>query len=78
MVQSFAQPGGNITGVSCQSAELAVKRIGLLKDAVPGLRRIGLYDPRAPGKDKELAAPADKTELDTHRDANGVQVVQKL
>jgi putative ABC transport system substrate-binding protein len=56
MVQSFAQPGGNITGVSCQSAELAVKRIGLLKDAVPGLRRIGfLYDPRAPGKDKELA-----------------------
>ena len=56
MVRSFAQPGGNITGVSCLSAELAVKRIELLKDAVPGLHRIGfLYDPRAPGKEKELA-----------------------
>lgn len=56
MVESFAKPGGNITGVSCLSAELAAKRIELLKDAVPALRRIGfLYDPRGPGKDKELA-----------------------
>jgi hypothetical protein len=31
-----------------------------------------------PCKDKQLAAPADKTELDTQRDANGVQVVEKL
>jgi len=53
MVESFARPGGNITGVSCLSTELAVE---LLKDAVPTLRRIGfLYDPRNPGKDKELA-----------------------
>jgi putative ABC transport system substrate-binding protein len=56
MVESFARPGGNITGVSCLSAELASKRIELLKDALPTLRRIGfLYDPRSPGKDKELA-----------------------
>ena len=42
--------------MSCFSAELAVKRIELLKDAIPSLRRIGfLYDPRNPGKDKELA-----------------------
>jgi hypothetical protein len=56
MVESFARPGGNITGVSCLSAELAAKRIELLKDALPALRRIGfLYDPRLPGKEKELA-----------------------
>ena len=56
MVESFAQPNGNITGVSCLSAELASKRVELLKDAFPVLRRIGfLYDPRSPGKDKELA-----------------------
>ena len=56
MVASFARPDGNITGVSCFSAELAVKRVELLKDAVPALRRIGfLYDPRNPGKEKELA-----------------------
>jgi putative ABC transport system substrate-binding protein len=55
MVESFARPGGNITGVSCLSAELAAKRIELLKDALPSLRRIGfLYDPRSLGKEKEL------------------------
>jgi putative ABC transport system substrate-binding protein len=56
MVESFARPGGNITGVSCLSSELAVKRVELLKAAVPTLRRIGfLYDSRNPGKEKELA-----------------------
>jgi putative tryptophan/tyrosine transport system substrate-binding protein len=56
MVESFARPGGNITGVSCLSAELATKRVELLKDALPTLRRIGfLYDPRSPGKETELA-----------------------
>lgn len=60
MVKSYARPGGNVTGVSCFSAELAVKRIELLKDAIPSLRRIGfLYDPRNPGKDKELAEVRD-------------------
>lgn len=55
MVESFARPGGNITGVSCLSAELVVKRVQLLKEVLPGLRRIGfLYDPRSP-KEKELA-----------------------
>jgi putative tryptophan/tyrosine transport system substrate-binding protein len=55
MVETFARPGGNITGVSCLSSELAVKRVQLLKEAVPILRRIGfLYDPRSP-KEKELA-----------------------
>jgi putative ABC transport system substrate-binding protein len=56
MVESFARPGGNITGTSCLSAELAVKRVQLLKDAVPTLRRIGfLHDSKNPGKEKELA-----------------------
>jgi putative ABC transport system substrate-binding protein len=56
MVESFSRPGGNITGVSCLSTELAIKRVELLKLAVPGLRRLGfLYDPRNPGKEKELA-----------------------
>ena len=55
LVETFARPGGNITGVSCFSAELAVKRVQLLKDAAPHLRRIGfLYDPRSLGKEKEF------------------------
>jgi putative ABC transport system substrate-binding protein len=56
MVESFARPSGNITGVSCLSSELAIKRVELLKLSVPSLRRLGfLYDPRNPGKEQELA-----------------------
>jgi putative tryptophan/tyrosine transport system substrate-binding protein len=59
MVESFARPGGNISGVSCLSTELAVKRVQLLKEAMPRLQRIGfLYDPRTP-KERELAEVHD-------------------
>ena len=55
MVESFARPAGNITGVSCLSTELAIKRVELLKLSLPSLRRLGfLYDPSNPGKEKEL------------------------
>ena len=40
LVQSLAHPGGNITGSSFMFAEVNAKRIQLLKDAVPGLRRV--------------------------------------
>jgi putative ABC transport system substrate-binding protein len=56
MVETFARPGGNITGVACLSTELVIKRVELLKLSMPNLRRLGfLYDPRNPGKEKELA-----------------------
>ena len=56
MVESFARPGGNITGVSCLSTELATKRVELLKSALPTLRRIGfLYNGRDRAKAHELA-----------------------
>ena len=59
MVASFARPGGNITGVSCLSAELAVKRLDLLHEAMPTLRRVGfLYDPQVPGKERNSPTSA--------------------
>ena len=43
LVASLSRPGGNITGMSLQnSPELAGKRLELLKEAFPGLRRVGL------------------------------------
>jgi ABC-type uncharacterized transport system substrate-binding protein len=53
--RASARPGGNITGVSCLSAELATKRIELLKAAVPSLRRIGFLSDSKPGQGEELA-----------------------
>ena len=46
IVPSLARPGGNITGVSFMSTDLAAKRIELLKDAFPRIARLGvLYNP---------------------------------
>jgi len=41
-VVSLARPGGNITGVSLQSAELVGRRIQLLTELVPGLARVAI------------------------------------
>jgi putative tryptophan/tyrosine transport system substrate-binding protein len=40
IVSSLARPGGNITGLSSQAAEVAGKGLELLRQAVPGLRRL--------------------------------------
>ena len=42
LVRSLAAPGGNVTGVTLQSAELAPKRLQLLKQAAPGITRVAV------------------------------------
>jgi putative tryptophan/tyrosine transport system substrate-binding protein len=42
LVASLAQPGGNVTGLSSQATDLAGKRIELLHEVVPGLRRLAI------------------------------------
>lgn len=62
LVQSFARPGGNVTGISILSYELMPKRLALLKEAVPGLTRVAvLYragDVNAERANRILAKPA--------------------
>jgi putative ABC transport system substrate-binding protein len=40
LIQSFARPGGNITGVTTLNLELAPKRLELFREIVPGLQRV--------------------------------------
>jgi putative ABC transport system substrate-binding protein len=40
LVQSFARPGGNITGVTTLTLELGPKRLELFRELVPSLKRV--------------------------------------
>jgi putative ABC transport system substrate-binding protein len=42
LVESLAKPGGNVTGLSLQAANLVGKRIELLREIVPQLRRLAI------------------------------------
>jgi ABC-type uncharacterized transport system substrate-binding protein len=42
LVTSLARPGGNVTGSSIQQTDLAGKRLELLRDLIPGLRRLAI------------------------------------
>jgi putative ABC transport system substrate-binding protein len=42
LVSSLARPGGNVTGLSLQAPDLAGKRVGLLREVVPSLRRLAI------------------------------------
>ncbi len=68
-VVNLARPGGNVTGISNMIAELAPKRLGILKETVPAAKRIAvLFNPDDPVtkpqmRDAERNAPALKIEI---------------
>jgi putative ABC transport system substrate-binding protein len=68
LVESFARPGGNITGLTTFSTELSAKRIELLKELVPNLARVALLhnmgNPAAPPEWEETKKAARKLGLE--------------
>ena len=55
LVESLARPGGNVTGLTIISRELAGKRLWVLEEAVPKIARVAvLYDPALVGSPREM------------------------
>ena len=77
LVPSLASPGGNLTGVSLYATELNQKRLEVLKEALPGLRRVGaLWNAGNPAQGRywnDLRAAAERLGIEARAiKANGV------
>ena len=64
LVASLARPGGNVTGLSLQKVDLADKRLELLREVVPGFRRLAIManaeNPASVVEMREVEATARK------------------
>jgi putative tryptophan/tyrosine transport system substrate-binding protein len=70
LVASLARPGGNVTGLSIQSVDAVSKRVELLRDVVPSLRRLAVF--------AEQSNPVNRREVEQVNavaNALGIEVV---
>jgi putative tryptophan/tyrosine transport system substrate-binding protein len=70
LVASLARPGGNVTGLSNYQSDVAAKRLELLRDVIPGLRRLAIM--------ANVGNPAvvlERTEVETTARTLGFEVV---
>jgi putative ABC transport system substrate-binding protein len=69
-VASLARPDGNVTGITTYVPELAAKRLELLRECVPGLRRVAvlanLRNPSSASEVKEMEAAARAISVEIH------------
>ncbi len=67
-VTSLARPGGNVTGISNQHPDTAVKSLALLKEAVPSAKRVAILsnptNSSLPQVIQDMQAAARKLRLD--------------
>ncbi len=63
MVTSLARPGGNVTGLSLEAPDLAGKRLGLLHEAAPKLRRLAVLT--------DVTYPASVLEMEEIKTVSG-------
>ena len=62
-VASLARPGGNITGLSWLAPELSAKRLELMKEALPGIVRVGILREASAGAASVIAVEAAARKL---------------
>lgn len=60
LVESLAHPGGNITGLTTLGIDLVAKRLELLKEAFPTVRRLAFLAARSPDLDRSADEKAGR------------------
>jgi putative ABC transport system substrate-binding protein len=70
LVASLARPGGNITGLSNQTAEIASKRVELLRELAGPVRRLAIIV-----KSDNASAASEMREVEAAAGALGIDVV---
>jgi ABC-type uncharacterized transport system substrate-binding protein len=72
LVASLSRPGGNLTGVSLLAAEMATKRLEMIRDLLPKARAVAMIvNPTFPGSESEWAeveAAGRIIGMQTHRE----------
>lgn len=60
LVTSLARPGGNVTGLSTEQADIAGKRVEIIRELLPNLNRLAiLANARNPGTQREMHEAED-------------------
>ena len=73
LVESFARPGGRLTGVYEPGTDITAKRLEILREIVPKLRRVlAFYDPRNP-----VASESAKLAREEIARLRGVEFVER-
>jgi putative ABC transport system substrate-binding protein len=70
LVASLARPGGNMTGINFFATELVAKRLGLLREMVPGATRVAVLVNPA----ETVIAETTLREVDPAASAMGLQI----
>jgi putative ABC transport system substrate-binding protein len=76
---TLERPGKNLTGVTNNDTELAVRQIGMLKEVLPILARVAiLSDPNIPGADASGLVPLERANVAAARAAGLIPHVVKV
>ena len=69
LVASLARPGGNVTGLSSQMTDTATKRLELLREMLPSIRKLAIIT-----NDENPTAVQETSELQSIADGLGLEV----
>jgi putative tryptophan/tyrosine transport system substrate-binding protein len=79
IVKSLARPGGNVTGLTIQPGELSSKRLELLRDIVPNVRRLtALMNTHVVGAQEAVAIRTASAKLNIDANILDVQTAEDI